>query len=119
MSGHPASQQLAPITDKTVLKDYVLFGMGLTRYRSLGNQLRRQPDTRRHGHRQLDGRAILQGPPGRQVQGLGRGAVRCCHPCLGSFTKPERRGYFVHFRLFEIAAPVSNIVPAPIPPSAQ
>ncbi|MBK9017331.1 MAG: hypothetical protein IPM82_26575 [Saprospiraceae bacterium] len=30
LSGHPASQQLAPITDKTVLKDYVLFGMGLT-----------------------------------------------------------------------------------------
>lgn len=30
LSGHPADEQLAPIQDASVLKDYVLFGMGLT-----------------------------------------------------------------------------------------
>ncbi len=120
MSGHPASQQLAPISDKSVLKDYVLFGMGMTDATGpwgtsfaanltpdgtgIGNWSEEQffKAIREGKYKGLDGsRPLLPPMPWVVYKNLNDDDLSSIFAYLMSLP------------------PVNNIVPAPIPPAAK
>ena len=120
LSGHPARQQFAPISDKSVLKDYVLFGMGMTDATgpwgtsfaanltpdgtSIGNWTEEQfiKAIREGKYKGLDGsRPLLPPMPWTVYKNLSDDDLTSIFSYLMSLP------------------PVNNIVPAPIPPAAK
>ncbi|MCF8245863.1 MAG: diheme cytochrome c-553 [Saprospiraceae bacterium] len=120
LSGHPADQTLAPVTDKSVLKDYVLFGMGLTHATGpwgtsfaanitpdgsgIGNWSEEQffKAMREGKYKGLDGSRPLLPPMPWTV--------------YNNLTDEDLSSIFAYLK--SVPA-VNNIVPAPVPPSTM
>jgi hypothetical protein len=118
LSGHPSSQQLAPIADKGILKDYALFNMGLTAAvgpwgTSYAANL--TPDETGIGNWTLEqfGKALREG----KAKGMDNGRMLLPPMPWQNFTNLSDADLTAIWAYLRSVQPVKNVVPAPAPPA--
>lgn len=118
LSGHPSDEALAPIADKSVLKGYALFSMGLTA--GIGPwgttyAANLTPDDTGLGNWTLEqfGKAVRQG----KSKGMDNGRM-LLPPMpwqnLVNLSDADLKAIWAYLRSIP---PVKNVVPAPVPPA--
>ncbi|MBI5916021.1 MAG: diheme cytochrome c-553 [Bacteroidetes bacterium] len=117
LSGHPASEQLPPIADKSVLKSYALFNMNQTAAigpwgTSFAGNL--TPDGTGLGNWTLEqfGKAMKQG----KAKGLDNGRMLLPPMPWLNYASLSSDDLSAIFAYLKSLPPVKNIVPAPMPP---
>ncbi len=118
LSGHPASEQLAPIADKGVLKGYALFNMSLTA--AIGPwgtnfAANLTPDESGLANWTLEqfGKALRQG----KSKGMDNGRMLMPPMPWQNYVNMNDDDLVAIFAYLQSIPAVKNVVPAPVPPA--